>query len=59
MLEGQPQYNRMFDLDQDGIVGIGDLACFVLDWLADPAFSIYLPVETRRERRSFNVGWKF
>lgn len=56
---GQPEFDPIYDLDHDSVVGIGDLACFALDWLLDPAYSWYLPPETPRGKSSFNVGWKF
>ncbi|HRU15405.1 MAG TPA: glycoside hydrolase family 2 TIM barrel-domain containing protein [Anaerohalosphaeraceae bacterium] len=58
-VDGQADFEEQFDLDRDGYVGIGDLAFFASQWLDEPALSFYEPLGSRRQRISFNLGWKF
>ncbi len=56
---GQAEFDARFDLDRDEQVGMGDLAVFAFQWLDDPADVYYVPISTRRQKVSFNLGWKF
>jgi len=55
---GSPDYNETYDLYDDNNIDIRDLALFAQDWLLGAKYP-YTPVETHREKISFNTGWKF
>jgi len=55
---GQPDFNDIYDLDDDNSVDINDLALFADDWLTGAKYP-YSPPQTDREKTSFNTGWKF
>jgi beta-galactosidase len=52
---GSPDFNEIYDLDNDNDIDIADLDLFVEDWLKSPH---YLPPQTGRKKLSFNTGWK-
>jgi len=55
-----PDYNETYDLYDDNNIDIRDLALFAQDWLLGAKYPYpYIPVETHREKISFNTGWKF
>jgi len=55
---GSPDYNEMYDLYADNQINILDLSVFAQNWLLGAKYP-YIPVETHREKISFNAGWKF
>lgn len=56
---GQPGFDEMYDLISDEEIDIEDLCCFGLNWLVGERKETYSPVQSNREKISFNVGWKF
>jgi len=55
---GQPDFNKIYDLDDDNDVDINDLKLFARNWLLG-AKHPYSPPQTNRKKLSFNTGWKF
>jgi beta-galactosidase len=49
---GQTDFNSVCDLYADGVIDLKDVDIFASYWLWQPS-------ETRREKRNFNLGWKF
>jgi len=47
---GHPDFNEIYDLEDDNNVDINDLELFAWDWLCK---------YVRREKITFNTGWKF
>ena len=55
---GSPDYNEVYDLYDDNVIDIADLAVFSQNWLLGSKYR-YIPVETSREKNNFNTDWKF
>jgi beta-galactosidase len=58
-IPGQPNFDEIYDLDNDYDIDTADLYSFVLGWLSAPPTPSYLPLRTAREKVNFNAGWKF
>jgi hypothetical protein len=56
-VSGQPNFNEICDLDDNGEVGLEDLARLTTAWLVGK-YS-YTPIRSEREKKNFNTGWKF
>ncbi len=54
----EPDFNEIYDLDDDNDIDTNDLALFTEDWLLGVKYP-YLPAPTNREKINFNAGWKF
>lgn len=54
-----PDFDTVYDLDNDNDVDTGDLCDFVQQWLSAPEPPTYLAVPTSRQKLTFNVGWRF
>lgn len=55
---GEPDFDEMYDLDEDGDVDMADLELLARAWLTGAKFPYAAPSSTR-EKLGFNTGWKF
>ena len=56
--EGDPAFADDYDLNFDTNVDINDLVLFAEGWLSGIPYP-YTQPESPRQKRSFNIGWKF
>lgn len=56
-VSGEPNFNEVCDLDNNGQVGLEDLAAWADAWLITKY--PYTPIQTDRQKIDFNTGWKF
>ncbi|UCC22848.1 MAG: beta galactosidase jelly roll domain-containing protein, partial [Planctomycetota bacterium] len=55
---GEPDFNEIYDLDDDNDVDANDLSLFAQDWLAGVKYP-YVPGQTNRHQINFNTDWRF
>jgi beta-galactosidase len=56
-VSGEPDFNEICDLDGNGEVGLEDLARLTTAWLVGKY--PYKPIQSERQKKNFNTGWKF
>ena len=56
-VSGEPDFNEICDIDGSGQVGLEDLSRLTTAWLVGKY--PYTSIQTERERKNFNTGWKF
>lgn len=53
-----PDFNEIYDLDDDNDIDINDVALFAGNWLSGVRYP-YVPRETNRQNINFNTAWRF